>query len=125
MSIRLRLRPATDEAGDRARFVAGDAMVQADVEGFVDATVEAFGTIDVLVNNAGGAGDLQPRELDESGNSGSAIASVVAGFARVARLETRACKVGCARVFVDSVHGASEGCDADHVPAHERDIDRT
>ncbi len=51
---------ATLDAGDRARFVAGDAMVQADVEGFVDATVAAFGTIDILVNNAGGAGDLQP-----------------------------------------------------------------
>ena len=35
-------------------------MIQADVEGFVDATVERFGTIDVLVNNAGGAGDLRP-----------------------------------------------------------------
>ncbi|QYU69753.1 SDR family oxidoreductase [Leptolyngbya sp. 15MV] len=47
-------------AGDRAIFVAGDAMVQADVEHFVDACVERLGTIDVLVNNAGGAGDLQP-----------------------------------------------------------------
>ena len=36
------------DAGDRARFVAGDAMVQADVEGFVDATVEAYGTVDEL-----------------------------------------------------------------------------
>jgi NAD(P)-dependent dehydrogenase (short-subunit alcohol dehydrogenase family) len=47
-------------AGDRCAFVPGDAMIQADVEGFVDATVERFGTIDVLVNNAGGAGDLKP-----------------------------------------------------------------
>lgn len=48
------------DAGDRCIFVAGDAMVQADVEGFVDATIAAFGSIDILVNNAGGAGDLQP-----------------------------------------------------------------
>ena len=47
-------------AGDNARFIAGDAMQQDQVEGFVEATVQAFGHIDILVNNAGGAGDLQP-----------------------------------------------------------------
>jgi NAD(P)-dependent dehydrogenase (short-subunit alcohol dehydrogenase family) len=47
-------------ANDRGLFVAGDAMVQADVEGFVDAVLARFGRLDVLVNNAGGAGDLQP-----------------------------------------------------------------
>jgi 3-hydroxybutyrate dehydrogenase/3-oxoacyl-[acyl-carrier protein] reductase len=46
--------------GERCVFIAGDAMVQADVEGFVDATDKAFGSVDILVNNAGGAGDLQP-----------------------------------------------------------------
>lgn len=46
--------------GDRAIFVAGDVMNQADVEGFVDETVKQLGSIDILVNNAGGAGDLQP-----------------------------------------------------------------
>ena len=48
------------DAGERCAFIAGDATVQQDVEGFVDAAAERFGRIDVLVNNAGGAGDLQP-----------------------------------------------------------------
>lgn len=47
-------------APDRSIFISGDAMVQSDVEGFIDATVEKFGKLDILVNNAGGAGDLQP-----------------------------------------------------------------
>jgi len=47
-------------AGDRLVFCQGDATSQADLEAFVDKTVETFGQIDVLVNNAGGAGDLQP-----------------------------------------------------------------
>ena len=48
-------------AGDRMKFIQGDATNQDDVEGFVDKTVEAFGSVDILVNNAGGAGtDLQP-----------------------------------------------------------------
>ena len=46
--------------GDRAMFVAGDVMKQADVEGFIDQAIAHFGTLDILVNNAGGAGDLQP-----------------------------------------------------------------
>jgi len=47
-------------ACERAIFVAGDVMSQADLEGFIDHVVQHFGTLDILVNNAGGAGDLQP-----------------------------------------------------------------
>jgi 3-hydroxybutyrate dehydrogenase/3-oxoacyl-[acyl-carrier protein] reductase len=46
--------------GERARFVPGDATSQADVEGFVDTVAAELGAVDVLVNNAGGASDLQP-----------------------------------------------------------------
>ena len=47
-------------AGDRVIFVQGDAMDQASVEGFVDQTAAHFGRVDILITNAGGAGDLQP-----------------------------------------------------------------
>lgn len=48
-------------AGDRLKFFKGDATSQKDIETFVDTTVEVFGSVDLLVNNAGGAGtDLQP-----------------------------------------------------------------
>ena len=48
------------DAGERCAFIAGDATAQDDVEGFIDATAQRFGCVDVLVNNAGGASDLQP-----------------------------------------------------------------
>lgn len=47
-------------AGDRAVFRQGDVLVQADIESLVDFAVEHFGGIDIMVNNAGGARDLQP-----------------------------------------------------------------
>ena len=55
-------------AGNRLIFIQGDAMDQASVEGFVDQTAAHFGRVDILINNAGGAGDLQPtiRLSDES-----------------------------------------------------------
>lgn len=48
------------KVAERALFLRGDATVQSDVEGFVDASVAHFGRVDILVNNAGGARDLQP-----------------------------------------------------------------
>ena len=48
------------DAGEAAVFISGDATVQAEVEGFIDQAVKHLGQLDVLVNNAGGAGDLQP-----------------------------------------------------------------
>ncbi|MEM7217645.1 MAG: SDR family NAD(P)-dependent oxidoreductase [Pseudomonadota bacterium] len=53
---------AVDSLGGapHASFTAGDALSQADVEGFIDATIADHGQLDILVNNAGGAGELQP-----------------------------------------------------------------
>ena len=45
---------------DQSVFIAGDATVQADIEGFIDQTAAKFGKLDILVNNAGGATGLQP-----------------------------------------------------------------
>jgi 3-hydroxybutyrate dehydrogenase len=55
-------RQALDEigAGDAAHFVAGDVTQQSVCEGLVDATVEHFGRIDIMVNNAGGGGASVP-----------------------------------------------------------------
>ena len=39
--------------GDRAIFVQGNVQQRADVDRLVDTTVETFGTIDIMVNNAG------------------------------------------------------------------------
>ena len=59
-------------AGDSAIFVAGDAKLREDCERVVDTTVEHFGRIDIMVNNAGGASnhapvvDLTDEALDDA-----------------------------------------------------------
>jgi 3-hydroxybutyrate dehydrogenase len=48
------------DAGDAVAFVAGDAKLREDCERVVDTTVDKFGRIDIMVNNAGGAGNHAP-----------------------------------------------------------------
>jgi 3-hydroxybutyrate dehydrogenase len=47
-------------AGERAIFVPGDVRSSADVKGLVDAAVDRWGRLDVMVNNAGGITEPAP-----------------------------------------------------------------
>lgn len=68
-------------AGDRAVFIPGDAMLQSDVEGFIEQAETEFGGVDILVNNAGGAGDLQPLvELSDEAFDGAMKWNVYSTF---------------------------------------------
>src|SRR4051812_7534227 len=49
-------------AGGRAIAVAGDAAIEADVRRLVDASLQAFGRLDTLVNNAGDGGPTKRVE---------------------------------------------------------------
>jgi 3-hydroxybutyrate dehydrogenase len=51
------------EAADRVAFYAGDAAVQATVEGLVDFTVERFGQLDIMMLNSGGVLNTAPVHL--------------------------------------------------------------
>ena len=47
------LEEAAAEAGERARWLAGDLTAPDFPQQLVDATVAAFGSLDIIVNNAG------------------------------------------------------------------------
>lgn len=58
---------AIKEAGGEAIFVRTDVAVSADVQGLMAATVDAFGSIDILFNNAGlGQKLMKTDEIDEA-----------------------------------------------------------
>jgi NAD(P)-dependent dehydrogenase (short-subunit alcohol dehydrogenase family) len=94
-------------AGPRGLFVAGDATVQADVEHFVDATLAQFGRLDVLVNNAGGAGDLQPLvDLSDAAFDQAMKWNVYANFWATRRALPGMQRAGWGRVInISSIEG--------------------
>ena len=47
-------------AGDNADFISVDVRSQEAVEAFVDGTVDRFGQLDILINNAGGSSGFAP-----------------------------------------------------------------
>lgn len=57
---------AIEDHGGTAAFIETDITETADVRSLVDATVEEYGTLDVLVNNAGGSvDDGAPHAVDD------------------------------------------------------------
>ena len=52
-------------AGGKAVAMAADVTQAAQVEGLVKGVLEAFGRIDVLINNAGGVGGVRPTRYME------------------------------------------------------------
>lgn len=48
------------EAGDAVHFIAGDVKKREDCEAVVNGTVERYGSVDILVPNAGGGSDYAP-----------------------------------------------------------------
>lgn len=58
---------ATGAGEDRCVFQPGDVTDQEQARGLVQAALERFGRIDMLINNAGTAGNIQPfARLDPS-----------------------------------------------------------
>lgn len=69
--------------GEAVHFTRADVTSPADIEGLVATAVERYGKLDVMVNNAGAAGETSPlAELSE------------AGFAHVTALITNSVLIG-------------------------------
>lgn len=65
-------KAVADSLGANAIAVACDVSKRADIDALVAKTVEAFGRIDIVVNNAGWTHRNQPMlEVDEATSTGS------------------------------------------------------
>ena len=59
-----RLDALVDELGDRALAITCDVSDDAATQALVDRTLEAYGTIDVLLNNAGLGGPVPAEQME-------------------------------------------------------------
>jgi glucose 1-dehydrogenase len=82
----------------KAIAVKADVSKAADVQAMVDATVKAFGTVDVLINNAGLERSLPFLEIDEATWDLMLDVDLKGAFF---------CAQACGRVMRDSGHGGS------------------
>ena len=55
-------KQASDELGDNAVFIQTDVSVKEDNERMIEAAIEKWGTVDILVNNAWGGGVISRVE---------------------------------------------------------------
>jgi citronellol/citronellal dehydrogenase len=62
-----RVRGEIEEDGGECLAMAGDLREPDGVQGVVDAALERFGTVDVLVNNAGGQFSAPAEQISENG----------------------------------------------------------
>lgn len=68
-------------AGDRVAFFRCDVEQRAQVDGFIGGTLERFGSVDVLVNNAGGAfGQALVHEMSDESWSRTMALNVDSAF---------------------------------------------
>ncbi|MES1945394.1 short-chain dehydrogenase [Salinisphaera sp. PC39] len=77
------------ELGEAAAFRRTDVTGEADIAALIDATVETFGRLDVLFNNAGAPDRSTPEEVDEAGFDRAMrllVGSVVFGVKHAARV---------------------------------------
>ena len=70
------VRREIESAGGRAIVVKGDVSIREDRQRIVDQTIQSFGRIDLLVNNAGVAPDVRADILDASEESFDRLISI-------------------------------------------------
>lgn len=106
-------RATADELGPHATYVETDVAREDQVEALVAATVERFGGVHVLVNNAGVPGRMIPRFLDDDLSDFTRVMEVdLLGVMLCTRYAARhmAAHGGGSIVNITSIGGTFAGC---------------